>query len=111
MTKPRSDDHGAGVPRSLPERAKRKTEILPDALEPPGQPHITRPILRKGHTSKCAPRGERGLPRLQAALFELLLFHRTVDRHLLGEITLELASPEEIPHAWKQLSHERPTRY
>ena len=64
-----------------------------------------RMILRQRRAPERASSGEGGLLRLEAGFFELLLFHRTVQRHLLRELGVQLSMPNDVPDPAKKLVH------
>ena len=64
-----------------------------------------RSILRKGNTAERASGSERCLPWLEAGFFEFLLLHRTVQRHLLRELGVQLSMPNDVPDPAKKLVH------
>src|SRR5205814_8307568 len=66
---------------------------------PPRPPRSTLFPYTTLFRSKC------GFSWLQAALFELLLFHVAMERHLFGKLRIESMLSNQVPHTAKRLAH------
>jgi hypothetical protein len=74
--------------------AKRETEILPAALEPPGLPHVSGTVPRERRVSERASGRGGGFCWLEAALREFVLFHPAVKFEFLREVSLKLPTAQ-----------------